>query len=184
MNDHADDFRTRAQRGEIAAMLWCSRNLREPKDRSFWWFKAIETAHSGSSDFDVFAMAYARWERWYEDMDPYRNKASAPLDDHVAAWLARTCGVSFAQMKSCLAPDRWEDEEYRVLPEGSLRERLFDYRGLLVLAALADCDLRGCEVLKLLKRISSGNFDSEVFRRDDPTWKKVAGFVIERWTDS
>jgi len=116
-----DDPGKLAEQGDIQAMLWCSRNLREPEDRSRWWFRAIEAAHAGSADFDYFARAYGKWERWLEEeVDPYQGeKALAPLRDHVRTWLLKRCGLSFAQIKSSLAPDQWEDRDYGALPKKS-----------------------------------------------------------------
>jgi hypothetical protein len=181
-----DDPGKLAEQGDIQAMLWCSRNLREPEDRSRWWFRAIEAAHAGSADFDYFARAYGKWERWLEEeVDPYQGeKALAPLRDHVRTWLLKRCGLSFAQIKSSLAPDQWEDRDYGALPKKSLKRRHFDHKGLLLLAALADCELQCLDVLQLLILIRDGGFDSEVFPRDERTWQKLGELLVERWQDA
>jgi hypothetical protein len=178
-----NDQKIQAEQGDVQVMLWCSRNLREPEERNHWWFKAIEAAHSGSADFDCFAWAYVKWERWFhEEMDPYQGEKSlALLRDHVWQWLLKRCGLTFAKITSSLAPEEWEDGYYGALPKKGLRKRLFDYRGSLFLAALADSELQRLDVLQLLTLIYDGGFDSEVFRCDEPTWTKLAKFLIERW---
>ena len=179
-----NDYRARAEQGEIAAMLWCAHNLREPEERNCWWVKAIETAHPTSTDFDYFARSYAKWLRWYfEELDVYRENAMGPLHDPVEAWLASRFGLTFAQVRTSLVVNRWEEGRYGDLPTGRLRERLFNNTAYFVLAALADCDLHQRDALQLMKLICEGSFESEVFRADDPTWTKLVEFLVERWTE-
>jgi len=179
----SDNHKRQAEQGDITAMLWCSRNLREPDERNFWWFKAIETAHSGASDFDFFARAYVKWERWFHcDMDPYLGRnALAPLHESANAFLGRRCGSSLKAMKSEIKPEEIEDGDYAIFPKKSLRRRLIDYRGDLFVAALSDCDQEGLNVLELAEVIRDGTFQSEVFVANEPAWIRISVFLIENW---
>ena len=179
------DQKVQAEQGDIKAMIWCSRNSREPKERDFWWFKAIETAHSGSSDIDLFARAYAKWERWVsDDVDPYRGEnALSPLHESADAFLHRRCGSSLKEMKSSIKPEEIEDGDYAIFPKKSLRRRLFDYRGDLFVAALSDCDEEGLNVLQLAKVIRDGSFQSEVFVPNEPAWVRISAFLVDNWKD-
>lgn len=180
------DQKVQAEQGDIKAMIWCSRNMREPDERNFWWFKAVETSHAGSSDFDFFARAYVKWERWFHgDIDPYLGKhALAPLHKNADDFLSKRCGSSLKEMKSSIKPENIEDGDYAVFPKRGLRRRLFDYRGDLFVAALSDCDREGIKVLQLAEVIRDGKFQSEVFPENETTWKRIATFLLERWTDT
>lgn len=178
-------IKTSAEKGNIKAMLWCGRNMREPEERNYWWFRAIESAHPGTTDIDYFARAYAKWERWYhEDVDPYTKDRLLPLNEHIERFLIKNCGHTFEQIKSAIAPEHIFEGDYQALPKRSLRRRLFDYRGQLFLAALSDCDQEGLDVFRFLHSIRNGSFDSEVFLASEPTWVMIATALMVSWKNT